>query len=70
MLLQDGHPIAFISKSSGPQTSGLSTYEKEYLVILIVIEQWRSYLQHVEFNIFLNQYSMIYVIDQRLHTPL
>jgi hypothetical protein len=39
VLLQDGHPLAFVSKSLGPRTRGLSTYEKEYLAIFIAIEQ-------------------------------
>jgi hypothetical protein len=33
VLLQEGHPIAFVSKSLGPKTRGLSTYEKKYLAI-------------------------------------
>jgi hypothetical protein len=35
VLMQEGHPLAFISKALGPRTKGLSIYEKEYLVILI-----------------------------------
>jgi hypothetical protein len=44
VLLQQGHPLAFISKPFGPHTQGLSTYEKEYMAILAAIEHWRSYL--------------------------
>jgi len=44
VLLQQGHPLAFISKPLGPRTQGLSTYEKEYMAILLAVEQWRSYL--------------------------
>jgi hypothetical protein len=29
VLLQDGHPLAFVSKAFEPRTCGLSTYEKE-----------------------------------------
>lgn len=39
VLLQDGHPLAFISKPLGVKTQGLSTYEKEYLSILMAVEQ-------------------------------
>jgi hypothetical protein len=38
ILLQDGHPIAFPSKPLGVKTQGLSTYEKEYLVVLIAVD--------------------------------
>jgi hypothetical protein len=44
VLMQQGHPLAFISKALGPRTRGLSVYEKEYLAILIAVEQWRAYL--------------------------
>lgn len=68
VLLQDGHPLAFVSKSLGPRTSALSTYEKEFLAILVAVEQWRSYLQHAEFIIYTDQRSLMHVTAQRLHT--
>lgn len=68
-LLQNGHPLAFISKPLGPRTKGLSTYEKEYLAILIAIDQWRQYLQHAEFIIHTDQKSLIHLNEQRLNTP-
>ena len=69
VLLQDNHPLAFVSKALGPRTRGLSTYEKEYLAVLIAIEQWHAYLQHGEFIIFIDQRSLVHITDQRLHTP-
>lgn len=69
VLLQDGHPLAFISKAFGPHTQGLSTYEKEYLAILVAVDQWRSYLQHNDFTIFSDQRSLTHLSAQRLHTP-
>jgi hypothetical protein len=38
VLMQNGHPLSFISKALGPRTRGLSTYEKEYMAILIAID--------------------------------
>ena len=46
-----------------------STYEKEYVAIMIAGEQWRSYLQHGEFTIFIDQRSLMHIIDQCLHAP-
>ena len=46
VLLQNEHPLAFVSKALGPRNKGLSTYEKEYMAILLAVEQWRAYLQH------------------------
>lgn len=68
VLLQEGHPLAFINKALGPRTRGLSIYEKEYLAILVAVEQWRSYLQHGEFLIYTDQRSLMHVIDQLLHS--
>jgi hypothetical protein len=38
VLMQDHHPIAYISKSLGPRMRGLSTYEKEFIAILLAVE--------------------------------
>jgi hypothetical protein len=67
VLLQDGHPLAFLSRALGPKNQGLSAYEKEYMAILIAVEQWRSYLQLGEFIIFTDQKSLIHLSDQHLH---
>jgi hypothetical protein len=45
VLMQEGHPLAFLSKALGPKSQGLSTYEKEYMVILLAVQQWRPYLR-------------------------
>jgi hypothetical protein len=52
VLMQNGHPLAFISKALGPRTKGLSTYEKDYLSILIAVDHLRAYLQLAEFVIY------------------
>lgn len=69
VLLQNGHPLAYISKALGPRNQGLSTYEKEYLAILVVVDQWRHYLMQGEFFIHTDQKSLIHLNEQRLHTP-
>ncbi|RLM74197.1 hypothetical protein C2845_PM15G12530 [Panicum miliaceum] len=69
VLQQGGHPIAFISKALGPRNQRLSTYEKECLAILFVVEQWRPYLQHGEFLIYTDQRSLVHLDDQRISTP-
>lgn len=61
VLLQNEHPLAYVSKPLGVKTQGLSTYEKEYLAILIAVEQWRSYLQLAEFTIFTDQKALIHL---------
>jgi hypothetical protein len=69
VLMQDRHPLAYISKSLGPKMRGLSTYEKEYVAILLAIDEWRPYLQCGEFYIAADQKSLCHMNEQRLHTP-
>lgn len=68
VLSQKGHPLAYVSKALGPKTRGLSTYEKEYMAIILALEQWRPYLQHSEFIIYTDQQSLAHINTQRLHT--
>ena len=69
VLTQDGHPLAFLSKSLSLRSQGLSTYEKEYLAILMALDHWRGYLQHAEFRVITDQKSLVQLSEQRLHTP-
>lgn len=69
VLMQNGHPLAFLSKALGPRSRGLSTYEKEYLAVILAVQQWRAYLQHSEFTILTDHKSLSQLNEQRLHTP-
>lgn len=69
VLTQDSHPLAYISRALGPKSKGLSTYEKEYMAVLMAVQQWRQYLQFAEFTIYIDQQSLVQLTDQRLHTP-
>ena len=70
VLLQNGHPLAFIiSKALGPRNLGRSTFEKEYLAILLAIEQRRHYLLQSEFVIHTDHRSLTHLNEQMLHTP-
>lgn len=66
--MRDGHPLAYLGKALGPKTRGLSTYEKEYMAILLAVQSWCPYLQFQEFVILTNQKSLTQLGDQRLHT--
>jgi hypothetical protein len=70
VLMQRGHPIAFLSKSLGPKNQALSTYNKECLAILLAIDRWRSYLQHRQFVIHTDQRSLVHLEDHRISTPI
>jgi hypothetical protein len=68
VLMQAGHPIAFLNKALGPKSRGLSTYENKFMAILLAVQQWRSYLQQGEFIIHTYHKSMSQLNEQRLHT--
>jgi hypothetical protein len=66
--MQKGHPLAFFSKALGPKNQSLSTYDKEYMAILLAVARWRVYLQLAEFFIYTNHQSLAQLNEQRLHT--
>lgn len=69
VLMQAGHPITYLSKALGPRSQGLSTYEKEFLALLIAVDHWCHYLQLKEFHIHTDHRSLAQLDEQCLHTP-
>ena len=68
VLMQQDHPIAFVSRALGPRNRGLSVYEKEYMAILLAVEHWRPYLQFQEFGNKTPKKSLTPLKKQRQHT--
>lgn len=71
-MLQEGRPLAFLSKALGTKSLGLSTYEKELVAILMAIKKWRHYLQvrPFVFAIKTDHQSLKYLLEQRLTQPI
>ncbi|KAJ1687481.1 hypothetical protein LUZ63_018871 [Rhynchospora breviuscula] len=67
VLMQGRRPIAFISKSLGIKSLGLSTYEKEFLALLTAVQKWKHYLVGGPFVIKTDQISLKYLLEQRIH---
>jgi hypothetical protein len=70
MLSQKGHPIAFFSKALSVANQKLSTYEKEFLAVLMVVEKWRSYISRHPFVIWTDHKSLCHLQDQSLSTEM
>jgi hypothetical protein len=70
VLMQEGHPIAFLSKALGPAHRHLSIYDKEFLALIMAVERWRPYLQRGEFLIRTDHHSLCYLDEQQLQSPL
>ncbi|RVW53188.1 Retrovirus-related Pol polyprotein from transposon 17.6 [Vitis vinifera] len=69
VLMQEGHPIAYISKALSDRFQTLSTYEKEMLAILMAIKKWESYLVDRHFVIKTDHQSLKYLLEQQVTTP-
>lgn len=46
VLMQDQHPIAYISKALSPRQQDMSIYERELLDIVYAVQKWGTYLSH------------------------
>ena len=69
VLLQDEHPIAFTSKALSGKNLAASTYEKEMMAILHVVQKWRPYLLGNHFCIKTDHHSLKYFLEQRVSSP-
>ncbi|PHT67810.1 hypothetical protein T459_27297 [Capsicum annuum] len=66
VLMQEGKPLAYFSKALGPRNLCLSTYEKEYMVVLAVVDRWKHYFQGGHFIIRTDHQSLKYLVEQRV----
>jgi hypothetical protein len=69
VLMQQGQPIAFLSRALGDKHKHLSIYE-EFLALIMAVEKWRTYLQQQEFEILTDHKSLSYLNEQNLHSDM
>lgn len=70
VLMQQHHPLAFISKALSPKQQVFSVYDKELLAILLAIKQWYYYLISGHFILKTDQKSLKHLFEQKITTPL
>ena len=68
VLMQQHHPIAFISRMLNQQQQALSTYEKELLAVVFAVQKWRHYLLSRPFVIRTDHRSLKYMLEHILTT--
>jgi hypothetical protein len=61
VLMQDHHPLAFLSTPLSTTHVHLSIYEKEFLALIMAVERWRPYLQRGEFIVRTDHHSLSYL---------
>lgn len=64
VLMQEGHPIAYLSKALSSKHLGLSTYEKELLAVLMATQKWRTYLLGQKFAIKTDHEALKYFMNK------
>jgi hypothetical protein len=70
VLSQQGHPVAFFNKSLSVANKKLSTYEKEFLAVLMAVDKWRNYLSRKPFLIKTDHKSLCHLQDQSMSTEM
>lgn len=70
VLMQENHPLAYISRHLKGKQLHLSIYEKELLAVVFAVQKWRHYLLPQHFIIKTDQRSLKYLLEQRLNTPI
>ncbi|GKC83139.1 putative mitochondrial protein [Tanacetum coccineum] len=60
VLCQNGHPIAYLSKTLAAKHQSLSTYEKEFLAVVVALDEWKGYLLDRHFKIRTDHFSLNY----------
>lgn len=65
--MQEGHPIAYISKAISKHHLCLSVYDKELKSIVFAVEKLRHYLLERHFVIKTDHQSLKFLLEQRLH---
>ncbi|WVZ79446.1 hypothetical protein U9M48_027023 [Paspalum notatum var. saurae] len=63
VLMQQGQPIAYLSKGLSEKHKSLSIYEKGFLAVILAIEKWRSYLQRQKFTIITDHKSRLFLLN-------
>ncbi|WVZ78975.1 hypothetical protein U9M48_026610 [Paspalum notatum var. saurae] len=70
VLMQNGRPVAYLSKAFGPSHSKYSIYEKKFIALIMAVEKWKQYLHYQEFTILTDHKSLAYLTEQHLHSDL
>lgn len=68
ILMQEGHPITFISKALSPKHAALFVYDRKLLAIVQDVTKWSRYLLGQTFVLRTDQKSLKYLMEQKLST--
>lgn len=66
--MQEGYPIAFLSKALGPKQMPLSVYDRELHALVMAVTKWSQYLLGRHFVVKTDQEALKYLLEQKIHT--
>jgi hypothetical protein len=66
VLMQQGKPIAYFSRTLGIRNAAMSTYDKEALAILEALKRWRHYFLDSDLIIKTDQKILKYITEQKV----
>lgn len=69
MLIQRGHPLAYINKIISIKHQTLSVYDRELFAIIFAIKKWHQYLVGKHFIIGTDHKPLKFLFDQKVTTP-
>ena len=64
VLMQENHPIAYLSHALKGKNLHLSTYEKELLALVISVKKWRPYLIGKTFKVRTDHQTLKFLLEQ------
>lgn len=70
VVMQEGRPIAFLSLALKGKSLALSTYEKELLALVLLVQKWQPYLLEHHFIIRTDLQCLKFLLEQRIGTPM
>lgn len=70
VLMQQGKPVAYLSKALGEKNKHLSIYEKEFLALIMAVDRWRQYLQRTPFTIKTDHQALSFLEQRDLQSDL
>ncbi|XP_035549739.1 uncharacterized protein LOC118349426 [Juglans regia] len=66
VLMQDQRPLAFLSQALKGKNLLLSTYENEFLALVLAVKKWRPYLLGGTFVVRTDHHSLKYLLEQKV----
>ena len=64
ILMQDDHPVAYLSKKFTKEQINYSTYEQEFTAVVIALDTWRCYLEGNHFTLCTDHEPLTYYNSQ------